>query len=867
MTRGGIRQQLTLGLAALALLLAALLSSVLYLGAESLRAERRFTEEIEPARQRAVELERAILYVGLGLRSYLLHADESRLERFHGARAQAQGALRRFGESRDEQQRLLRQRLTDYLTEVTAAVRRRAKAPLAMEEEVHLANLRESLLIEIRAYAEQEETRSVEALATMAETRSRVVSGVLLTAALSLLGFFALSWVIGRSLSRGTARILQTADAMAQGDWQPALAWVSSRDGALERRRPPGLNEIEQLGHAFGVAAWHLERRERRLRAEGAAAHIASSSLDVATLASATLRVVVEHLAVEVAVAYQLDAEAQRLVPRAAHALSENTQSVAVGEGLPGQAAKELRTVSIRDIPPTSPFSIKLGYDEAPPRSVVATPVTAGNALHGVLLVASLRHLEEDEIGFLERAASLLGLGLSNAAAFERIQGLLGELREQYEIAQAQNEELQAQNEEIQAQNEEIQAQSEELQSQQEEIAARNDELERRTTELGAHAKRLEEVDERRSEFLGVLAHELRNPLAPIVNGLFLLKQAGSDSEAGRRALAAMERQTCHLRRLIDDLLDVTRIAQGKVHLEREPLELVRLIPACVEDQQPAIAAKNLVVHLDLEEGRGLVNGDRTRLSQVFGNLLSNAVKFTEPGGTIRVSLRTEARHLVLSVADTGIGIDPELMERLFAPFSQGATSLARTGGGLGLGLSLVKSLVTLHGGSVEAHSAGPGSGALFVVRLPLHDSGPQGTENAAEPDPAPASPAALSVLIVEDNVDTASTLRDALEIEGHRVEVAHTGRLGLEHAAASVPEVILCDLGLPELDGFEVARRLRENPRLGRTLFVAISGYASEDDRRRAESAGFHVHLAKPPSIESLREVFSKHFGAPRSK
>ena len=296
------------------------------------------------------------------------------------------------------------------------------------------------------------------------------------------------------------------------------------------------------------------------------------------------------------------------------------------------------------------------------------------------------------------------------------------ELRDQNDRIQAQNEELNAQNQEIQSQSEELHAQSEELQSQSEELHSQNEELTRQSLELRAQSDALIEANERKNHFLGVLAHELRNPLAPISNSIFILKRVAAGSEQATRAQAVIERQTKHMIRLIDDLLDITRISQGKIRVQSEAQDLVDVVRNCLDDLSSAFEQGGLHLALDLPARPVRVRGDYTRLSQVTGNLLSNAIKFTASGGTVSVSLREDekTREAVLDVKDTGIGLDPALLPQLFQPFSQGANAYARTNGGLGLGLALVKALVELHGGAVLASSGGENKGSQFTVRLPL---------------------------------------------------------------------------------------------------------------------------------------------------
>jgi signal transduction histidine kinase len=308
----------------------------------------------------------------------------------------------------------------------------------------------------------------------------------------------------------------------------------------------------------------------------------------------------------------------------------------------------------------------------------------------------------------------------------ERIRIQNEELRTQYEQIQAQNEELNAQNQEIQSQSEELHAQSEELQSQSEELHSQNEELTRQSHELRIQSEALIEANERKNHFLGVLAHELRNPLAPISNSIYILKRVPAGSEQAVRAHAVIERQTKHMIRLIDDLLDVTRISQGKIRVQSESIDLREVVRNCLDDHSSAFEQSGVQLALDLPDEPVQVRGDYTRLSQVIGNLLSNAIKFTGVGGTVSVSLRqdTKTHEAVLDAQDTGIGLEPALLPMLFQPFSQGANAYTRTNSGLGLGLALVKALVELHGGTVRASSEGENKGAHFTVRLPLDTSG-----------------------------------------------------------------------------------------------------------------------------------------------
>jgi len=364
----------------------------------------------------------------------------------------------------------------------------------------------------------------------------------------------------------------------------------------------------------------------------------------------------------------------------------------------------------------------------------------------------------------------------------------------------------------------------------------------------------LRDADRRKNEFLGVLSHELRNPLAPIRNSIYLLERAAPDSPPAARAREVIRRQTEHLSRLVDDLLDVTRISSGKIELERARLDLCELVRAACDDHRSLFVRDTVELRLDLPAEPAWVDGDATRLSQVIGNLLQNAAKFTPAGGQVVVGVRAAEGRSEVFVRDTGVGMEPDQVERMFEPFAQAERSLARTKGGLGLGLALAKGLVELHGGTVRAHSEGLGRGAEFRVSLP----GAAGPAADASPGPPADGGEGRLVLVVEDNVDAGQSLVDLLEMEGHRVVLTRDGRSGIAMARSIRPDVVLCDLGLPDVDGFEVARTLRRDEALRATRLVALSGYARVEDRRGARDAGFDVHLPKPPPLDALRAVLA---------
>jgi two-component system CheB/CheR fusion protein len=373
----------------------------------------------------------------------------------------------------------------------------------------------------------------------------------------------------------------------------------------------------------------------------------------------------------------------------------------------------------------------------------------------------------------------------------------------------------------------------------------------------------------RKDEFLAMLGHELRNPLAPIRNCLHLLRSPGLAPAQTERALRTIERQVTHLTRLVDDLLDIGRISRGKILLRRERLDLAEAVRATVEDQRPDLEEAGLGIDLDLPVSPVWIDGDPTRISQTFGNVLHNAGKFTDPGGRIAVSLREEPDRgaAFLAVSDTGIGMEPELLARAFEPFSQADRGLDRSRGGLGLGLALVRALVELHGGSVEAESPGPGRGTEVALRLPLA-AGAEETAMTERTNPAnPTLPAAgggpeksRRCLVIEDNVDAAESLGLLLRLAGHESEVAFDAEEGLEKARRLRPEIVLCDIGLPGgMDGYAVARAFRADPELRTAFLIALTGYGQEEDRRRALDAGFDTHLTKPADIDVLRRLLAE--------
>jgi len=371
---------------------------------------------------------------------------------------------------------------------------------------------------------------------------------------------------------------------------------------------------------------------------------------------------------------------------------------------------------------------------------------------------------------------------------------------------------------------------------------------ERKRTEdqNAALLKEIRQSASHKDEFLGMLAHELRNPLAPLRNAVHLLHLRGNDPTVVARVGEMMDRQIAHMGRLIDDLVDVSRITRGTINLNRERTDLARLARMTTEDQREVFQNSGIAIETRLPEIPVWVHGDRTRLTQVLENLLENARKFTQGGGRIEVEVVADLsrQEAVMRVRDTGIGVDPEFLPRLFEPFTQADRSLDRRPGGLGLGLTLVKRLVELHDGTVSAHSAGNEQGAEFTVRLPLQDE----PMALSESGPSPASTTRhVRVLVVEDNRDSAESLRMLLSTQGYEVALAFTGIEGVEAARSARPDVVICDVGLPGMDGYAVARAIRMNPATAKTRLIAVTGYGEHEDRVRALASGFDTHLVKP--------------------
>ena len=438
---------------------------------------------------------------------------------------------------------------------------------------------------------------------------------------------------------------------------------------------------------------------------------------------------------------------------------------------------------------------------------------------------------------------------------------------------QALNRSLERANAELAAANSTLQTEkTRELQKLNEVLEAANAELAQANQTLQsemAARERLEqalrEAARRKDEFLAMLAHELRNPLAPILNAALLLRDKTKDDPDTAWCREVIERQTGHLKHLVDDLLDVSRLTQGKINLHKEPLELKTVIEHALEANRSQIDAREHELVLDLPPEPARVLGDLTRLTQVVGNLISNAAKYTERGGRIGISVaRVQApsgAQVVIRVTDSGVGISPAMLPRVFDLFTQVDQTLDRAQGGLGIGLALVQRLVSLHDGTVAAHSAGEGRGSEFVVTLPaIEDAAaparsiePMGSGNRMQ-----ISALSRRVLVADDNVDSAQSLAMLLELAGNRVELARDGIDAVEIAEKFRPEVVFCDIGMPRLDGYGTARRIRARAWGGDVFLIALTGWGGPEIRERTRDAGFNAHFVKPVDFAILAKLLA---------
>lgn len=388
-------------------------------------------------------------------------------------------------------------------------------------------------------------------------------------------------------------------------------------------------------------------------------------------------------------------------------------------------------------------------------------------------------------------------------------------------------------------------------------VEASNRSLQAETEERRAAEAALRDADRRKDEFLATLAHELRNPLAPMVNAVAILRRAGTDPQVAARAHDMMERQLAQMVRLVDDLLDVARITTGKLTVRRQHTELAGIIQSAVETVRPLMDARGHQLEVVLPPKPVFLHADATRLAQVFSNLLNNAAKYSEKPGRIRLVADVEDSTLAVRVSDQGVGIPREILPHIFDMFAQADHSIERRQSGLGVGLTLARRLVELHEGTLEAHSEGPGCGSTFTVRLPI--AADQNGRASAQGDAAVPRPAEkLRILLVDDNADFATSMSELLESLGHEVRVAHDARAGIAVAQQFAPDFAFLDIGLPEISGYQLAAQLRAAPVTSKTVLVAVSGWGQERDRERSREAGFAMHLVKPVELEQVQSVLN---------
>jgi len=427
-------------------------------------------------------------------------------------------------------------------------------------------------------------------------------------------------------------------------------------------------------------------------------------------------------------------------------------------------------------------------------------------------------------------------------------------------LAQA-NERLAEANTTLQAEKtRELKAFNATLQRANTELERANRSLQSEVAERARAEQALKEADRHKDEFLAMLAHELRNPLAPILNAVQLMRMKPMPDAQLSRSRDVIERQLSHLTRLVDDLLDVARITRGRINLSPEPIELAALIARAVETVQPLIQERGHEFTTEIPAGTLRVNADPLRLTQALGNVLGNAAKYTERGGRITLSVCRQGADVEIRVRDTGIGIPAEVLPRIFDLFTQLDRRSDHSHTGLGIGLALVRRLLQMHDGTISAHSEGTGRGSEFLIRLPLlleTTQSANGSQSSARTDAAP--PVRRRILVADDNADALETLATVLELGGHEVFSAANGSLALESAERHLPEVALLDIGMPLLDGYEVARRIRAQAWGKQITLVALTGWGQDSDRRRSQEAGFDSHLVKPLDLDKLTQLLAR--------
>jgi len=568
----------------------------------------------------------------------------------------------------------------------------------------------------------------------------------------------------------------------------------------------------------LGAAMAERATRERRRGADYAVTQILAGARTLAEATPRILQAICESLGWDIGILWAVDPAAQRLrcvdawhMPSVEAGRFEElsrTTAFAPGVGLPGRVWAGARPYCIEDVVVDSNF----------PRA----PVALEEGLHGAVAFPIL--LRDDVLGVIEFfSREIRHPDADLIQMFATVGGQVGQFIDRERSAEARARLLDR------------------------EQAAR--------AEAEALAEDLRRANQAKDEFLAVLGHELRNPLAPVRNALEVLRLRGVPDPQAARMHEIMERQMRHLARLVDDLLDVSRITRGRVELRKEPTDLASLVAGAVEGLRPLFEERGHQVSTSLPQSPVVLDVDPLRMEQVLANLLANAAKYTAPGGAISLTVEREGNEAVVRVRDNGIGIPPEMVERVFDLFAQADRLPDRVQQGLGIGLTLARRLVELHDGRVVARSAGRGQGSEFEVRLP------SSTASAPRPATPPLTAPARNghrILVVDDNEDSAESLAILLRMSGHDVQIAHDGPSAVELAHVSSPEVVLLDIGLPGMSGYEVARRLRSRAGAATALLIALTGYGQREDRRRSQEAGFDLHLVKPVDPVELERALA---------
>ena len=948
-----IGQRLWLGFFAILVLIVLQLCVSLALFGRIDRLEEEKARRILPRQRAAGALQTALMDQAVAARSYAFGREVRHLHAYRTAHQEGQAALQALGRLSTEGtgERVYRA-LIPALAQYDAAaerfldlVRARATPDALADASAEMGSLRIDALHTLQQYAE-EQARDHDAAQAHIRRAQRDMTRALFVLGAVLLTAGGITALVTTRTVRGPARRLVDATrALEMRDHaQPAAFWQPGPSDTPDKGAA-SRDELRELMRAFGRMARALELREGRLAAEARVSAALSNGIDLDQVAKGVLEEVAAHANCQFGAIYVMDTDGGLLHRAAAYALENAPATLAPGEGIPGQAALGDRVLIAREIPADTPFRVGFGFDRVPPRAIAAAPILYHGRPMGDLLVGSIHDLPDEAADFVQHAALRLGVGLQNALTHREVARLAENLRDA-------NERLQAQSEELESQNEELQAQSEELQSQNEELHAQGEELNVLNEERAQQNEALREADRHKNEFLAMLGHELRNPLAAVAHATHLLEHGPAAAAGKCRAIIA--RQARHLTRLVDDLLDVSRITRGLIELRTERVDARDAVQHAVDSSRPAAEEQEHRLTVSLPTSPLWLIADAARLEQVVSNLLANAIKYTGPHGHIAVALAREGGAAVLSVKDNGMGISGEILPRIFDLFTQSERTLDRAQGGLGIGLTMVRHLVEMHGGSVEAHSGGMGHGSEFIVRLPLAvdvpgaapavvtdalpehqahldgDGRPGDAGAAAASAPAgiagsagavaareragragdfaggdgdghagdtaggdghakrsaPAHPgdaarqavenvpaktgggdaptrmadggAGLRILVVDDNTDAAEMLAALVALWGHVVEVTHDGPGALAAVSQFRPDVVLLDIGLPRMDGYEVARRLRAAADGDPLVLVAVTGYGQEEDHRRAVAAGFDHHLTKPVTAGTLEALLA---------